>query len=175
MCDIRCEATYPPVPVEVGPARGGKRCHTARSTAIATGSAGVSLDLSHNHTVKGIEGGTGAGRHDAASGLVDVSWRPAHQRPPARSARDPSAEQHLKIRRARRLRRDRVMLARLPSHPGPHADAFHPMHHPIHLHGQRFLVLSRDGVENRNLAWKDTVLVPVGVDGGPADGGVEPG
>ena len=42
------------------------------------------------------------------------------------------------------------------------ADAFHPMHHPIHLHGQRFLVLSRDGVANRNLAWKDTVLVPVG-------------
>ena len=41
-------------------------------------------------------------------------------------------------------------------------DAFHPMHHPIHLHGQRFLVLSRDGVPNRNLAWKDTVLVPVG-------------
>jgi len=42
------------------------------------------------------------------------------------------------------------------------ADAFHPMHHPIHLHGQRFLVLSRDGVANRNRAWKDTVLVPVG-------------
>ncbi len=42
------------------------------------------------------------------------------------------------------------------------AGAFHPMHHPIHLHGQRFLVLSRDGVPNRNLAWKDTVLVPVG-------------
>ena len=42
------------------------------------------------------------------------------------------------------------------------ADAFHPMHHPIHLHGQRFLVLSRDGVPNRNLAWKDTVLIPVG-------------
>ena len=42
------------------------------------------------------------------------------------------------------------------------AQAFHPMHHPIHLHGQRFLILSRDGVANRNLAWKDTVLVPVG-------------
>ncbi len=42
------------------------------------------------------------------------------------------------------------------------ADAFHPMHHPMHLHGQRFLVLSRDGTKNRNLAWKDTVLVPVG-------------
>jgi FtsP/CotA-like multicopper oxidase with cupredoxin domain len=31
--------------------------------------------------------------------------------------------------------------------------AFHPMNHPVHLHGQRFLVLSRDGVPNRNLAW----------------------
>jgi suppressor of ftsI len=41
-------------------------------------------------------------------------------------------------------------------------DAFHPMNHPIHLHGQRFLVLSRDGVPNENLAWKDTALLPVG-------------
>jgi FtsP/CotA-like multicopper oxidase with cupredoxin domain len=32
----------------------------------------------------------------------------------------------------------------------------------MHFHGQRFLVLSRDGVPNDNLAWKDTVLVPVG-------------
>ena len=36
------------------------------------------------------------------------------------------------------------------------------MQHPIHLHGQRFLVLSEDGMENDNLAWKDTVLVPTG-------------
>lgn len=41
-------------------------------------------------------------------------------------------------------------------------DAFHPMNHPVHLHGQRFLVLSRDGVPNENLAWKDTALLPVG-------------
>jgi FtsP/CotA-like multicopper oxidase with cupredoxin domain len=34
-----------------------------------------------------------------------------------------------------------------------------PMQHPIHFHGQRFLVLSRDGMGNENLAWKDTVLV----------------
>jgi FtsP/CotA-like multicopper oxidase with cupredoxin domain len=32
----------------------------------------------------------------------------------------------------------------------------------VHLHGQRFLVLSRDGVPNQNLAWKDTALLPVG-------------
>lgn len=38
----------------------------------------------------------------------------------------------------------------------------HPMQHPIHLHGQRFLVLSEDGIVNDNLAWKDTVLVTTG-------------
>ena len=38
----------------------------------------------------------------------------------------------------------------------------HPMQHPIHLHGQRFLVLSTDGIPNDNLVWKDTVLVPTG-------------
>ncbi len=40
--------------------------------------------------------------------------------------------------------------------------SFHPMQHPIHLHGQRMLVVSRDGVPTANLAWKDTVLIPVG-------------
>ena len=37
------------------------------------------------------------------------------------------------------------------------------MQHPIHIHGQRFLVLSIDGKENENLAWKDTVLIPSGI------------
>ncbi len=41
-------------------------------------------------------------------------------------------------------------------------DSPHPMQHPIHFHGQRFLVLSDNGVKNDNLAWKDTVLVPAG-------------
>ncbi len=40
--------------------------------------------------------------------------------------------------------------------------AFHGMQHPIHLHGQRFLVLAVNGVPTENLAWKDTVLVPAG-------------
>ena len=40
--------------------------------------------------------------------------------------------------------------------------SFHPMQHPIHLHGQRMLVVARDGVRTGNLVWKDTVLVPVG-------------
>ena len=38
----------------------------------------------------------------------------------------------------------------------------HPMQHPIHFHGQRFLVLEKDGEMSDNLVWKDTVLVPVG-------------
>ncbi|MBI4420292.1 MAG: multicopper oxidase family protein [Gemmatimonadetes bacterium] len=40
--------------------------------------------------------------------------------------------------------------------------AFHPMNHPIHLHGQRFLVVSRDGHPIENQVWVDTVLLPVG-------------
>ena len=38
----------------------------------------------------------------------------------------------------------------------------HAMQHPIHLHGQRFLVLAVNGEPNQNLVWKDTVLVPAG-------------
>lgn len=37
--------------------------------------------------------------------------------------------------------------------------ADHQMQHPIHLHGQRFVVLSENGVPNTNMAWKDTSLV----------------
>jgi len=40
--------------------------------------------------------------------------------------------------------------------------SMHPMQHPIHIHGQRFLVLSTNGVSNQNLVWKDTVLVQTG-------------
>lgn len=40
--------------------------------------------------------------------------------------------------------------------------SIHGMQHPIHIHGQRFLVLAVNGVPTTNRAWKDTVLVPVG-------------
>ena len=40
--------------------------------------------------------------------------------------------------------------------------SFHGMQHPIHFHGQRFLVLAVNGVSNTNLVWKDTVLLPAG-------------
>lgn len=37
--------------------------------------------------------------------------------------------------------------------------AEHVMQHPIHFHGQRFVVLARNGVPNDNLVWKDTAIV----------------
>jgi FtsP/CotA-like multicopper oxidase with cupredoxin domain len=40
--------------------------------------------------------------------------------------------------------------------------SLHAMQHPIHIHGQRFLVLSVNGVPNDNLVWKDTVQEPTG-------------
>ena len=41
-------------------------------------------------------------------------------------------------------------------------NSVHPMQHPIHFHGNRFLVVSRNGVPQTDLAWKDTVLVKSG-------------
>lgn len=41
-------------------------------------------------------------------------------------------------------------------------DSMHPMQHPIHFHGQRFLVLTHNGVKNTDLVWKDTVLLGAG-------------
>ncbi len=38
----------------------------------------------------------------------------------------------------------------------------HPMQHPIHFHGQRFLVVARDGIQQTNLVWKDTVMLKAG-------------
>ncbi len=51
-----------------------------------------------------------------------------------------------------------VVKIRIFNDPG----TIHPMNHPFHMHGQRFLVLSLDGVRNENLVWKDTAIVPVG-------------
>ena len=41
-------------------------------------------------------------------------------------------------------------------------NAFHSMQHPLHVHGQRLLVVSLNGEPNDNLVWKDTVLLPAG-------------
>ncbi len=38
----------------------------------------------------------------------------------------------------------------------------HPMQHPIHLHGQRFIVTAINGKPVSNKVWSDTILVPIG-------------
>lgn len=38
----------------------------------------------------------------------------------------------------------------------------HPMQHPIHFHGNRFVVLSRNGIPNDNMVWKDTTMLQTG-------------
>ena len=40
--------------------------------------------------------------------------------------------------------------------------SFHPMQHPIHFHGNRFLITAIDGVATENLVWKDTAMIPAG-------------
>ena len=45
---------------------------------------------------------------------------------------------------------------------GNERKSVHAMQHPIHLHGQRFLLLSVNGVPTENHVWKDTVLIPAG-------------
>lgn len=41
-------------------------------------------------------------------------------------------------------------------------NGMHPMQHPIHFHGQKFVILAKDGELNDNLQWKDSVLIPAG-------------
>ncbi len=41
-------------------------------------------------------------------------------------------------------------------------NSMHPMQHPIHFHGQQFLVLAVNSVKQMDLVWKDTTLVPSG-------------
>jgi FtsP/CotA-like multicopper oxidase with cupredoxin domain len=57
-----------------------------------------------------------------------------------------------------RFRRGDVVKVRLVNE----RRSFHGMQHPIHFHGQRFLVLAVNDVPNTNLVWKDTVLLPAG-------------
>lgn len=40
--------------------------------------------------------------------------------------------------------------------------SMHPMQHPIHFHGQNFLVLSTNGVKNEHPVWLDTALIANG-------------
>ncbi|MBO6574068.1 MAG: multicopper oxidase family protein [Rhodothermales bacterium] len=73
--------------------------------------------------------------------------------------RDPQAgEENMDV--SWRFRAGDLVRVRLFNDP----DSPHAMQHPIHIHGQRFVVLSVNGEPNTHRAWKDTVLVPVGAE-----------
>ncbi len=57
-----------------------------------------------------------------------------------------------------RFRRGQIVKLRLVSE----RQSVHAMQHPVHIHGQRFLILAVNGVPTRHRAWKDTVLLPAG-------------
>ncbi|MGQ0714406.1 MAG: multicopper oxidase family protein [Gemmatimonadaceae bacterium] len=57
-----------------------------------------------------------------------------------------------------RFQRGQVVKLRLSNE----RQSVHAMQHPVHIHGQRFLILSVNGVPMRHQAWKDTVLLPAG-------------
>ncbi len=57
-----------------------------------------------------------------------------------------------------RYKRGRILKVRIRNR----FDVAHAMAHPIHLHGQRFVVLTRNGIPNENLGWKDTAVLPAG-------------
>ena len=42
------------------------------------------------------------------------------------------------------------------------AASAHPMQHPVHFHGNRFVVLATNGTPNDNMVWKDTTLLKTG-------------
>lgn len=56
------------------------------------------------------------------------------------------------------LKKGELYLIKIKNSP----NSMHPMQHPIHFHGQRFLVVGVNGVPNPNYVWKDTVLVGAG-------------
>ena len=45
---------------------------------------------------------------------------------------------------------------------GNDAAAMHAMQHPFHIHGQRFLIVARNGSPVTNQVFKDTLLIPAG-------------
>lgn len=68
-----------------------------------------------------------------------------------------TGKENMKIDDWRFKKGDRVKV-RAFNDPG----SMHPMQHPIHFHGQRFLVLSINGVRNDNPVWQDTTLLAKG-------------
>ena len=117
----------------------------------------------HGHEVHGHDSDSHEGHHAAADGIeweddmvevnrittpANMHWKLVDR---ATGAENAAIDWRFRVG-------DRVKIRLLNEMAGDH-----PMHHPFHVHGAgRFLILSRDGVVEPNLVWKDTVLVRTG-------------
>ncbi|HND99457.1 MAG TPA: multicopper oxidase domain-containing protein, partial [Plasticicumulans sp.] len=100
----------------------------------------------HHHPPAPIEWEDGMPTDNAASSSAEVHWL----------LRDGSGAENMDVRW--RFTEGEPVKIRLVN---PMSGA-HPMQHPIHFHGQRFVVTAIDGKPVELRAWKDTVLVPGG-------------
>jgi FtsP/CotA-like multicopper oxidase with cupredoxin domain len=89
-------------------------------------------------------------------GMPDMNWLSTSKQVRWILREDATGKENMDI--AWRVKEGSVVKLRIFNDPR----SFHPMQHPIHLHGQRMLVVSRDGVKTPNLVWKDTAIIPVG-------------
>ncbi len=107
---------------------------------------GALMKSAHGSDGKGIEWQDHPvmGMDNAASNLTNTTWV-------IRDTQDGSENQNINWSFSRG---QRVMIRIYND-----ATSMHPMPHPIHFHGQRFLVINVNGMRDPEISWKDTYLV----------------
>lgn len=110
--------------------------------------------MQHGSTVDGIEWEDAIPMMNIVATKANTQWKLIDEA---------SAKENMDIKYSfQRGDKVKIRIVNDPSTPlraGSEGSA-HPMQHPIHFHGQRFLVLAINGELNEDLSWKDTVLVP---------------
>lgn len=151
-------ANPPAKPAGAAPAQSPARAAPAPTPAPATPAAPA--PAADPHAGHG-GGGSGGGHHHPPS---PIEWEDGM---PADNAASTSAEVHWLLRDGSGAENMAVHWRFTEGQPvkirliNPMSGA-HPMQHPIHFHGQRFVVAAIDGKPQTPDAWKDTVLVPGG-------------
>lgn len=104
------------------------------------------MAMMNANSIEDIEWGEKA-TNDALNTTKNVVWKIIDEATGATSMDIPVKDWTFKQGKMTKIRITNDMMA-------PHI-----MQHPIHLHGQRFVVLSQNGVINKNMVWKDTAMV----------------
>lgn len=127
---------------------------------------GEMMDMQNmGHNAHQMQGGSMMGGSMMSSGEEGIEWEDTNQMMNEMS--DPenikwkiidqaTGLENMKIDWA--FKRSKPVKIRIFNDP----NSMHPMQHPMHFHGQRFLVIERNGAKETNLVWKDTVFIPSG-------------